>query len=349
MRASDIISQLAVVLPKLVDDFTTNLDVTSLTRTGTTVTVTTGVDHGLSINKLVNIVGAKTPIVIEAIYRVGIVGTLTTVTDHDMTQGVLTEVEIEGATESELNGTFTIISIPNRTTIKYQIDDSGAIAATGTPLLINGSNVFKSYNGLQQVTAVPTTTTFTYDISDSTLFTPASGTIVAKKQPRISSSVTVERSIDGYTKQLPDNAWLFVVMGDGLAQKNRRIDVDSTDNLQRANFFNQRITQTFSLYLFLPASNEIAGRAARDRAEELLQPICQSILFKKVDSLLSGDDNPVQFNEHGFQDYNTAFYIHRYTFESTLQMSFEDTVGFDDDVAFRDIDLTIDFAADVDN
>jgi len=343
MRASDIVTQLAIRLPSFVDDFTENDDVLTLTRSGTTVTVATAAAHGLTVGRAVNITGAKTPITISSIDRVGIVATMVTATDHDMTKsGGFVDVKIEGATESEFNGTFPLLSVPNRRTITFQVADSGPISATGLPLLLNGSSIFQTYNGLQAVTAVPTTTTYEYEITDSTLFTPASGVIKTKKFPRISAAVSYERVLQAYTKQVPDDAWLFVVMGDALAQKNRKINVDSTDNIQKTQFFNQRITQVVSLYLFTPTSAQIAARQARDRAEELLQPICKSILLAKFDTLLAcGEDNPLQFNEHGFHDYNSAFYVHRYTFEATLQMTFDDTVGPDDDVAFRDICMTM--------
>jgi len=343
MRASDIVNQLAVKLPSLVDDFTKNSDVVSLTRSGTTVTVTTASDHSLSIGNSVNIVGARTPIIISSIDRVGIIATMVTASDHDITKTAGFEnVEIEGATEPEFNGTFKLLSVPNRRIITFQVIDSGPLSATGSPLLINGENIFNTYNGLRQVTAVPSTVTFEYEVTNSGLFTPASGTISAKTTPLISSAVNFDRILSSYTKQVTDDTWLFVVMGDAIAHKNRNITVDSTDNLQRSHYFNQRITQALSLYLFIPATNEIASRQARDRAEELLLPICQSILFARFDSLLTARFvNPLQFDDHGFHSYNTSFYVHRYTFEETLQMTFEDTVGHDPDVAFRDISLTM--------
>lgn len=343
MRTTDIVNQLAVRLPALVDDFTINHEVLSLTRSGTTVTVTTTAAHDLLIGNAVNIVGARTPIVITSINRVGLSATLITETDHDVTEtSEFENIEIEGANESEFNGTFKLLTVPNRRTITFQVADSGPIAATGSPLLLDAENIFNTYNGLREITATPTTITFEYEITNTSLFTPPSGIIFAKTKPLISATVNYLRILSAYTKQDIDKIWLFVVMGNGVAQNNRQINVDSTDNLQRTHFFNQRITQTVSLYLFIPTTNEIAARQARDRAEELLLPICQSILFAKFDSLLSEPFfNPLQFNEHGFQDYNSAFYVHRYTFEQTLQMTFEDTVGPDDDVAFRDIDMTM--------
>lgn len=341
MRASDIINKLAVRLPQLVDDFTDSFTVTSLTRSGTTVTVTTSATHGLAVGNAVNVVGAQTPIAITSIDRVGIVATMVTTTDHDMTEGAFTEVEIIDATEAEFNGTFQILKVPNRRTITFMIADSGPISATGSPLLLNGSSTFQSYNGLKSVTGIPTTTTFTYEVTDSTLFTPAEGTIKAKTAPRISGAILPERIIASYTQQGPSKAWLFVVINDSLASKSRTLDIDGTDNIQQSQHFKQFVTQTVSLYVVIPAANEIAGRIARDRAEELFRPISQSILLAKFDSLLaSGEYNSLQFNEHGVEAYSTAYYMHRYTYEMTLLMGIEDTAPPEEDVAFRDISMT---------
>lgn len=340
MRASDIVNQLAVVLPGLVDDFTTNIVASSLTRAGTTVTVTTAAAHSLSVGNQANITGALTPISC-GITRVGIVATVVTTADHDMTENAGFDVQIEGATEAEFNGTFTLLSVPNRRTLTFQVADSGPTVATGAPLLLNGSSPFQSYNGLQEITAVPTSTSFEYEIADSTLFTPASGTIVAKTLPRISAGLDIDRLVAAYTKHDADVAWLFVVMGDAVADKNRGIDTDSTDNLQRGHFFNQRLIQTVQLFVFFPASAQIAGRAARDRCEELLSPICQSVLSAKFPSLVENDNNPLMITGHGLELYNSAIYVHQYAFEATLQLGESDIFKPTDDVAFRDMDITI--------
>lgn len=341
MRAKDFILQLSARLPALVDDFTTSFATSSLTRSGTTVTVTTTTPHGLTVGKSVNIVGAQTPITISTIDRVGIVATLVTAADHDMTEGAFTTVEISGATEAEFNGTFTLLKVKNRRTVTFQVVDSGPLSATGLPLLLNGSSPLQSYNGLKKVTAVPTTTTFQYEITDSALFTPASGTITAKTNPRISGAATDERALTSYTKQKTDDAWLYVVINDAVANKSRTLEIDGTDNVQRTNHFKQFLAQTVSLFVFIPTAGQISGRKAMDRAQELFRPICQSVLFAKFDSLLaSGKYNALMFNEHGFHGYNTAFYIHRYTFEMTLLMGIDDTIGADEDVAFRDISMS---------
>lgn len=341
MRSSDIVNQLAALLPGQVDDFTTQVSVNSLTRSGTTVTALCDSAHGLTVGNQVNIKGAQTPIAIASIDRVGILATMVTSADHDMTENAGFDVQISGSTEPEFNGTFTLHSVPNRRTIKFIVDDSGPTSATGSPLLLNGSSPYQTYNGLRKVTAVPDTTTFEYEVTDSTLSSPAEGTVIAKTLPRISAAVDIERIIASYTKQEDGRAWVFVVLGDGVADKNRNIDTDSTDNIQRGHYFNQRIIQTVQVYVILPTAGEISGRAARDRCEELLAPICRSILTAKFPSLVENDNNPLMITGHGAERYNSAFYVHQYAFEATLQLGQSDIYQPDDDVAFRDIALTM--------
>ena len=323
------------------DDFTDQINVISLTRSGTTVTIETDAEHGLSVGKQANVVGAQTPIVINSIDRVGGVATLVTDDDHDITENAGFDVQISGATEPNFNGAFKLISVPNRRTIKFFVDDSGPISATGAPLLLNGSNIYKSYNGLKNVIAVPTATSLQYTVSDSTLYTPAHGNIVIKGNPRISSSVDFDRILEAYTKQPQSKAWLFVVLGNATASKSRQIDIDATDNIQAGNFYNQKLIQSINFYVFMPSTEQIAGSDARDRCEELLKPITKSVAGVKFPSLIENNNNPLMITGHGLQGYSKAFYVHEYSFEATLQMGESDIFIPSDDVAFRDIDLTL--------
>lgn len=342
MRSADVVAQLATVLPQLSDKFTTDFAITALTRSGTTVTATTAAAHGLGVGKQANVVGATTPLAVSSLTRVGAIGTLVTTNNHDMTEGYSTEVILEGSTEAEFNGTFVLLSVPNRKTVTFTMVDAGATAATGSPLLTNGSSALQSYNGLQDITAVPSTVQFQYEITDSTIFTPAGGAIVARTEPRISSAVSEELLIDAYTKQPQGGLWAFVVLGDVFASKNRNILSDATDNIQRGDHYRQQLIQPFSIMVFTPTAAQIGARAARDEAEDLLRPICRSVLFKPFDSgLYVGKQGPVQFVSHGFAHYNKAFYVHAYEFQQVVDIQFEDTVGYDVDVAFRDISVTM--------
>ena len=346
MKIEDIVQQLRAKLPLFSDLFTTNFSVSSLTRSSTTVTVTTSGVHSLAVNQAVNITGAETPLSVVSLTRVGAVGFIETTADQDFTFGndkPTPNIIITGATESEFNGTFTIVGVTNRRNVQFTMVDAGPTTATGTPLVLNGTSVLQQYNGLQKITAVPTTTTFEYEIVDTTLFSPASGTIVAKTNPRIAGILSLEEIENSYTKQDLNTAYLFVTLGDVVASKNRHIVSDATDNLQRSQFFRQQIIQNTTLYVVIPAAVEsIAGRQARDLSEDLFRPLCQSVLFQRFDSgLFNGKFNPLQFISHATASYNHAIYIHAYSFEQVADLQFEDTVGFSEDVAFRDIDVSM--------
>ena len=343
MKAEDIILQMRGTLPFNTSAVSSNLSITSIVPSGLNALATSATSHGLSSGESIVITGANSPIAITTLTRSGVVGTAVFTDAHDYTLGVTLNIIISGANEANFNGTFVIISVTNRFNVQFTMLDSDATTATGSPLALNASSVFQGYNGIFSVLAVPTTTTFTYTpIEPKTL--DASGTIIAKTDVRISGAATLERAVASYTKQATDDLWLFVVIGDVVASRDRKMVSDFVDNLQRSQQgegFRQQTAQTFAVYAFIPASDSIGGRAEGDLAQELFVPICQSVLFFEFDTLYAeGEQNPVQFTSHGIEGYNSAFYIHRYSFEMAADLSFADTVGYSPDVAFRDIAIT---------
>lgn len=341
MKVSDVVTQLQVRLPQLTDKFTTDVSIASITRSSTVMTAICNGKHGLKTGSAVAIEGAIAPIPITSLTRSGVVGTLATTTDHDLTEPIAPTITISGATEAEFNGEFTRLAVSNRKTITFTMADSGATTATGSPVLENAESALRNYNGTFQVDSVPNENTFTYTHAVTNLPDPI-GTITARVNPRISAAINIDRAAAGYTSQPVNKYWLFVVIESVDASKSRQIASDATDNLQRGNFFRQQILQPFTLYVFIPVTREIAARGSRDLAEELFQPLCQAVLFHQFDSQLDvGAQGPVQFVTHGVFSYDTALYVHAYSFEQVVDLSFDDTVGPFEDVAFRDIDLTI--------
>jgi hypothetical protein len=339
MKASEIVQQLAAVLPKHSDVFTDNVNITSLTQVAGTATAVCGAAHGLAAGKQVNITGAQTTIAVSTLTRSGAVGTLVTATAHDLTEGFSTAVEIGDATEAEFNGSFDLLTVPNRTTVTFTMPDSGATVATGSPKLLNGANYLNQYNGLWEVDAVPSTTSFQFTVP-ATLASPAVGSPVAKSLPRISAVVDEDIIIQAYTKQEQTDVWAFVVLGDVTASKSRYIDSDAVDNLQRGDNFRQQLIQPVTVYVVIPTSAELGARAARDLCEDLLQPLTKSLVFKAYSTGLNvSTKGPLQLVGHGFAAYQRAWYMHAYEFQQVVDLTFEDTVGYDEDVAFRDISL----------
>jgi hypothetical protein len=338
--ASDVVTLLQKKLPEITDLFSENLLVSSLESSGKIVTVVCE-DHNLKAGNNFIMTGAESNVGIDTLLRDGIVGTLTTSTDHDWTNG-LGDIEINYANEPEFNGVFKLINVDNRKTVRFLMNDSGATIATGSPEFIKAESAFREYNGLQKVISVIDSETFTYEISSSDLL-PASGNLILKKGLRISAGGSIARLVEAYTKQPSDSAWLFVVLGGVSASKSRNIDSDAVDNQhrdQQGKGFRQQIVSNVSIYVFLPTSEKLSSREARDDCEILFPKICKSILFYDFDSGLSDPKGSgLTFVSHGFQAYNSAFYVHEYSFQQTTDLTFGDSVGYDLDVAFRDLSL----------
>lgn len=343
MKAADIVTQLALRLPLYTSLFTENTPVTSLSRSGSVVTANCGDAHNLEPGDRVAIVGAVEVIPIGTLTRSGTTGTLVTDTDHDLTNPIAATITISGATEPEFNGTFPRLNVSNRRTITFEMADSGATVATGSPVLEGAESYLRRYDGSYAVLEALTDVGFTFQNSVTSLPDPIGSAIQARAKARVASAADAERALAAYTKQEIDKLWAFVVLEDVLASKSRNVQSDATDNIQKGSEFRQQIIQPFSVFTVTPTSNQISASAARDQAEDVFLAICRSVLSHQFDSNLfvAATQGPTQFVSHGTFRYDSAVYVHAYSFQQTVDLTFDDTVGHSDDVAFRDLDLVI--------
>lgn len=345
MKAGDIVAQLQAVLPSVTDLFTDSIAVDSMTFSGGLVTVNTSVDHNLATNRFVNVIDATNPITITSINRSGAIATAVTNADHDLTFGIVDArrknktVILTGATEAEFNGTFELLSVANRRTFTFKVADSGPTTATGSPIIENASQL-PGFNGRYQITVL-TSTSFTYLVTQS-LFATASGTPVVKTDARVARVINIEKAVDAYSKKSLNDLWSFVVLGDVIASKSRDTLNDLTDTAKKNTGWKQRIAQPFTIYTFENTKDDIGGAAARDEMEDVTLAYFKSLLGVIFPSNLSYNlQFVVTFVNHGFQDFNDAYYVHQHNFEMAADITFEDTVGYDFDTAFRDISLSV--------
>lgn len=341
LKAQDVITQLYTELPKHTDLFSNTIAITSLTQISGTATVTTAIAHGLTTGDAPTIVGAETDAPIITLTRTTTTLFVETSIDHDLTFNpkIDTEqfIEIEGAAESEFNGTFKLTRVTNRRNFELLTVDSGATVATGSPVAID--IVKFGYNGLISVT-VTGATTFTY-IVNSTVPSPAGGVPVLHAGIRVTGVVTAERIISLYTEQPPTDFWAFVVLNDVVASKDRNVSNDAVTAQVGSTFRNQKLIQNFSVFVVAPADTELAARLARDTMEDVAVFLYSSLLGVQFSSGFHANKKwLVTALGHSFQFYNTAFYIHEFAFEMLAQILFEDSVGRPFDVAFRDMDIT---------
>lgn len=351
MLASEIIIQLAVKLPQLTSRFTNSISIMSVTRdvvsgggTGLLITCECSEVHGMETGQAVAITNADTVILQNTLTRTGTVGTLITLTPHDLTKAIAKTIEITDSVDSEFNGVRTGVTIVDRSTITFLMVDSGPTTTTGG-LLRKASNFFDDYNLTYNIEKVPSPTSFVVTHPKVDLAGPISESgkqLTAEFGPRISAGVTIDRVIDSYTEQKLNDFWLFVVLGNVNASQSRLIQSDALDNQQKNVNYRQQIIEPFSLYVFIPVEDEIAAIEGRDFVHELFRPILRSILFSKLSTGLHANIlNPVQFVGHSFHSYTHSVYVHRFDFQQVADVYEEDTVGHDPDVAFRDIDYSI--------
>jgi hypothetical protein len=349
MKGADVVNRLKEVLPNYTDDFSDIITISSLSRSATTITAVTGSAHGLATGNYVTIRGAKEPITISSITRDEEVVTVTTATDHKLSSPALFSpkeaakltVEISGAVPTDYNGTFTLLTAPTNTTFTYRITTTPASPATtpGTLLLPD----FDGYNGYKQVT-VTNTTTFTYTTTNSSLGTPAQGTLQMSNASRIAWSATAQRADKFYSedqnRQLQN--WLFVVMGSKTVYKDGTVasDVDGATDTNELYFYKGQ--QDFSLFIFLPSqANTLSGETS-DIAYTLEQPLLKSIVNFGFPSVLNETCyQPTVYVGNESEDYNTAYYIHRYDFNATVYVKEEDTVDVNPGVPLQSVDGTI--------
>ena len=346
-KANDIIKQLYAVLPQLTDLFTDEISITSLTRSGTTVTAVTASVHGLNSGDFVNILGAFSPIEISSLTRDGDIATAITNQSHDLTQGFTETVEIDGADQTDYNGTKTLFAVDSRTQFAFEVSGSPITPATGAIFLLE--NFSEGYNGRHEITVLDTTS-FTYEITQTPL-SPAQGTIIMRKGVRVSGGVNIERIIDSYTKQNANDLWAFVVLGNTVASKNRATLSDATSTpFARGEDTRQRVIDNFAIFTIIPTRDEISGLEARDLAEDILPILLKSVGGVKFSSgLCSGDAFITIFDSHNTFLYQGSYYVHQFNFQIVKDITTDDLVEPDFNVAFRDISIQyLDFTDDGD-
>jgi hypothetical protein len=332
MKISDIITQLLRVLPFKTNYFSDEVSVT-LSFSGGTVTATSPTAHGLSTGDFTSISGALFPTQITSITRVGNTATVTTTTDHDLTEQYHTAVEIVGADQSEYNGTKTLLRVLNRRTFTYTVTGDPATPATGT-MFLNEDRL--GYNGYFQITKV-SNAVFTYTIAQ-TPFGSSSG--VSRSKNRISGGITYERLVDAYTAKESEELWCFVVPQPTSIGRDLSVRGDPIAQITPGTAIRVTEIEAFSIYIFIP-SKDISGISAYDLSDEVVPMIYSALLGYMPPSGLGEERTAgVTITGHGFREYSTAFYSHFMDFQLVRTIRNNDTFINDTSVAFRDIQLT---------
>lgn len=355
MKLLDIVTHLQNKLPLLTDELTDTQAVTSIVHTSGVATITTDDPHGLSVGESTNVLGAFTPIGISSIVHVDgeLTAIVTTDADHDYTlyesysEGNI--AVLSGANEAAFNGSLTIVGVTNRRVFIITVLAGDPTGVTGSPQCDNGSNVFNTVRGQYAIATVPTTTTLTvaHGGAGLTLGT-LEGTITLRSNPRITGAVSDDAALAAYSQKIgapgarTAQTWLFVIIDDATVSRGRTSRIDAVDTQSVGTAWLQYILQPFSYLVGIPAANDTLGQNARDTAEDLLRPILRATCGKPFPTGLGTSlCGPAQFVSHALARYDGSVYWHDFQFEQRAEMTVNDTVEGGDDVAFRDVTLTL--------
>lgn len=302
-------------------------------------TINTTTNHNLLANAAVTIsrVGQQLPI--SGVSQDGLVFTFTTSRNHDLTAGYpgYETVLLGGFTDSNWNGSFTLLDTPNRRSFRIQ--------STNSLPTLNGNEYLHEVridgiNGRHQATIVdPNTFTITGDFLNGDYI---GGTI--KTAVRIAGSVTIERALQQYTEQQINDLWMFVVMNDAEISKDRNAYNDTIASLVNGEDVRLRLIDGFSIFIVKNITDEQAAVNAMDIARhDLLGPILKSIYGARFPTGLTGEADFVAIpTGHNFVAYNRATFVYQYSFEITSDLIADDSVEFTDNKAFAEIDYTHD-------
>jgi hypothetical protein len=348
MQAVDVVNRLKEVVGNYNDDFVDLVDISSLTRSGTTITATTATSHNLNTGDYITVRGAVNPITIINMVRVDDIVTVDTATAtqlvdpsfYSVTEAPKLTVTISGVDPVEYNGTFQLLQVSDdRKTFTYKID------STPSSVITNGFFLqpdYDGYNGYKQVT-VTGPTSFTYEGPDN-LQTPAQGTIQMVTATRVAWAATRER-VDQYLEGDENRKlqnWLYVVLGAEVVYKDGTVASDPESSIKANEDYYYEPYQDISVYLFLPSQDDILGGFSSDKARELRSLIVKAIgNFTFNSDLVEKKYQPAIYIGNEEDDYTGAVYVHRYDFAAQGSVQPEDTIDLPPGVPLELIDGTI--------
>ena len=339
MRGQEIVDRLKQTLPLYTDDFSIIGNINTLSRSGTTITANAP-SHNLTTNDYIIIRGAKEPINLLSITRNGDIATVTSATDHklsDPSKYAINQlplfIEISGATPSDYNGFFKLLSVPNSTTFTFKILTTPVDATASGTLLLND---FDGYNRFHKITVLDSDN-FTYTTNNSNLGTPAQGIIKFSSASRIDNAATPERAEQHFI-DVSNNNRMYIILGDKLSYKDGTIATDITASKYSEQDFYLDTQQEFSIFVFIPSINCVAGGNQSDLARSYEKSILKAIANYEFTSLLLEEKyNSTTYIGNTIELYDTAKYVHRFDFSARGRITAEDTAEFEAGVPLQSI------------
>lgn len=342
MKVSQAIEQLYMKLPFLTDKFTRDVGIVQVEFDEFVVSIKTDTAHGLEVGDTCTILGLYAPLLIDTMTRTNDKILVVTNSAHDLTQGFQTQVTIDGAEEEEFNGIFKLLQVIDKTNFIIETIDSGPTVATGAPILEQTTgSTYGQIVGYRTVTAVSDENTFSFIIQTSITATIESLGSVAIGF-RITGAVDFNSALASYTDQPDGEYWAFVVSNANIASKDRKNNSDAILTYNGNTGYRQELNQTFTVFVFATASSHADAYPIKDDMQDMAVALINTLVGAKFDNGLEAENYYGNvFDTHLTQFYDKGIYAHSFIFQTTTQIGNADIFVRNDDVAFREIDLTM--------
>ena len=343
---NNILNHLYTYIPRLSNRFSNNGTVTAVIVAGTPqVLRVTDNAHGLSVGNQVVFIDGKinNPITgVQFIDEGSGVLRFTTSGNHDLTEEYTAEVELSGFTDTALNRTHTLISVPSRNL--FEIAGSAAPTLNGNEQLVESREL--GIDGLFTINRVENTNVYEIDLTGKPTFTPQTVPNLRRaKDFRMSISIDARRAEALYTKQPDKNSlWMFLIMGEAAASKNRNLQSDANQTNTAGSNSRILMVNSFTLLVFFPTKDETAAAIASDLSwDEILK-----LVLATAAGIRFTDFGNTQYLtsllDHGTSIYTNAYSSHAYTFEYNYEVIPDQQflTQFIESVAFRNIATSFD-------
>ena len=342
---SDIVSHLQTHLHRVTDLFSVTVPLSSQTVTAERIIrLVSSSAHNITAGRSVMVPTGRVDNRITAVSVAGENLEFTTQYTHDLTNTDMplddANLEMEGFTDAVYNATFNIQTITAENKFQIVNPGTGAPALNGAETLIENRPL--GVRGLLEISQVIDATTFELEIPSTYPPLPLTGvremTVVSGL--RVGAAATLNRAEELYTKQSGTNPWLYVIMSDVDANKDRNTHSDAVLAAAHADQLRQRFLQHFMTSVFIPTSDDLSGSDAQQSA---YGPIFTALLKVLFGARFSGSDDRSDFlavsNGHGPEYGNDAFYVHSYEWQHVIDINYVDGVqgNIFEDVAFRQI------------
>lgn len=339
----EVVKHLKTYLPQVTDLFTNNETVIGASSAGSVLSVNIA-SHGFNVGKQLILSAGTTRNQLDSsnIITPGCV-TFTTVFDHDLIEPSQFNDDLTlelGGFGSVWDGTHNISTVQNRKTFDVALPSGETVAPTldGNQYLVDNVGL-----GLQTVATVVDVNNFTIDISD--LPPMPTGTIDGLQIIsgfRISAAADFNRAQAAYSQQNQDEAYLYVIMTDVDASKDRHTIDDAIAGFTQQDLKLLRLLQNFSTTVFLPTRDEITGADAQTLAYGQIYDALNRVLYGFG---FTDQESAIAYVTvsagHGPGVYNTAYLTHVYDWQLPAAITFENGFNMQEDVAFRDIEQTL--------